>query len=512
MNTDRYAVVTRASENMKMLRRALLELTPQAIDTILDLMGTDSLYRGDEFRPAVEAFKTIQVAYEDSDKSDLFFWRHANNGICRFRNSAIGTLAISLSEGTSSIDSCVRVFEAMVAPTNYQRPKAIITTTMVDAAMKKLDELDLKTAVERRYATLEDLSTNNLLFADRQALAAMPDSLTNLLMKATTIKKAKSAKGMPAEEFFRTVVPGSDGISLLLENKHLTSFVSLTAPVHQDANNLFKWDNGFAWNYDGDVADSIKARVKAAGGSVTALLRVSLAWFNYDDLDIHCASPFGHISYRRRRGILDVDMNAGGGKSRAAVENLAFNDLPDGEYKVHVNNYAQRETIDTGFVVEYEYMGATTTLSYEAAVRNKQDIPVLTIQVKNGVPTMKPSGVVKSSTRPAEKWGLQTQTEVPVQAIALSPNHWGDKGVGNLHWLVFLKGCINPSTTRGLHNEFLRTDLVPHRRVFETLGNKLRCKPSTDQLSGVGFSGTRHEVATFTVKKDNTTRTYKVQF
>jgi len=54
-------------------------------------------------------------------------------------------------------------------------------------------------------------------------------------------------------------------------------------------------------------------------------------------------------------GILDVDMNAGRGQTREAVENVVWSTkMPDGPYKIVVNNFAQRETSNPGFVGETE--------------------------------------------------------------------------------------------------------------------------------------------------------------
>ena len=61
------------------------------------------------------------------------------------------------------------------------------------------------------------------------------------------------------------------------------NFVSLVAPEYPDAKSLFKWNNGFSWSYDGEVTDSIKERVKKAGGKVDGDIRVSVSWANGDD-------------------------------------------------------------------------------------------------------------------------------------------------------------------------------------------------------------------------------------
>lgn len=73
----------------------------------------------------------------------------------------------------------------------------------------------------------------------------------------------------------------------------------------------------------------------------------------------------------------------------------------------------------------------------------------------------------------------------------LSPNFWDDKSIGNKHFFFMLDGCKNPDSVRGFYNEFLMQDLYPHRKTFEVLSAKMRCEPSDDQLSGLGFSSTQ---------------------
>jgi hypothetical protein len=108
-----------------------------------------------------------------------------------------------------------------------------------------------------------------------------------------------------------------------------------------------------------------------------------------------------------------------------------------------------------------------------------------------------------------DKWGVKTNTPVPVDTILLSPNHWENSNKeGNLHWFFILKDCLNPDPTRGIYNEFLRSSLEKHRKVFEILASKTKCPYSDRQLSGVGFSATQK--ASVQVLADS--RPYEIQF
>ena len=71
--------------------------------------------------------------------------------------------------------------------------------------------------------------------------------------------------------------------------------------------------------------------------------------------------------------------------------------------------------------------------------------------------------------------------------------------------------CKNPEPVRGFFNEYLNSELTPHRKVFEVLADKMKTPYQEHQLSGLGFSSTmRNSVI---VKVDGTfSRTLKVNF
>ncbi len=48
--------------NFQMLKRAVTEITDDAIDTVLDLIATNAIYRGQEHKRTVEGFKQLKSA------------------------------------------------------------------------------------------------------------------------------------------------------------------------------------------------------------------------------------------------------------------------------------------------------------------------------------------------------------------------------------------------------------------------------------------------------------------
>lgn len=490
-------------------RRGLTEFQIGHFEDVLDLIENNGIYRGEEHKPAVQGFLEMLRKFKAlKDDPDLFAWENLDFKYAGFRNTAIGTLFVDLVEG-KDLENAVKAFEVKVAPTNYKRPTAVITQAMVEKAVQTMTDLGLHGAIARRYARLSDVSVNDVLFVDNESKGKMKDGISALL-EADVAKPAPSMKQavpITADKFVSEVLPTAKTVEVYAESKHLGNFVSLTGADGPER--PFKWNNNFAWSYDGDVTDSVKQRVKAAGGNVNALLRVSLSWFNLDDLDLHVLLPGGnHVYFGCKQGILDVDMNACRGTTRTPVENLAFNRLIDGEYRIFVNQYCQRETTDVGFAIEVEFGGEIRQFSYPTVVRQGHNVQCFTLHVKNGQLERIESDL-SSTLLSQEKWGVKTQTMVPVNAIMYSPNHWGNNAVGAKHLIFALKNCKNPDKARGFYNEFLRSDLEEHRKVFEILGARTKCAPSDDQISGLGFTAARGDAVTVVV---NGRRAYVVTF
>lgn len=499
-------ILSEARVSHDLLYRALNEITKDSIETVLELIAQNSLYRGVEYKSNLEGLLSAKIVYDSlpTEHKDFFIWQEYSKGFARIKNSAIGTLLVALSQG-EELDSAVKAFETMVAPANYKRPTALVTKEMVNRAKKQIEELGLTSALARRYATESDLTINNVLF--RGSNFSKSISSTDIFDEVATKSKPQNfskVEEITMENFIEKVLPSTTQLEVLFENKHKNRLVSLIAPEDPDSKNLFKWDNKFSWSYTGDLADhsNIKEKVKIAGGNITGDFRASLEWYNYDDLDLHLEQPgsYREISWRdkhdpRTGGRLDVDMNAGIGHTREPVENIVypqFSQMPNGSYRLSVHQFSKRENQDVGFAVEVQILDEVYNFEYPNSVNNYLLVADFVKNATGFIVMPKLPLVSSGSSKKSEKvWNIATEEFHPVKALMLSPNYWGSEVTGNKHYMFMLENCLNDGKARGFYNEFLSNSLHEYRKVMEVVGSKVRANESPDQLSGLGFSATQ---------------------
>ena len=493
-------VVGLRRDDVAILKRSLEEITDDSVEIVSELIAQKSLYRGEEHKSTIKALLDLKKKYNKlSGEQKVFFLWETATPATRIRNTVIGTLLTDLSEGVD-LEAAVKSFEAKVAPANYKRPKALVTQKMIDQAKKTVEELGIEDSLYRRYAVKTDISVNNVLFADNSVKPLMVGGVFDNI-KPTAQKAAvdfKNVETVEVSRFLSDVLPKATEVELFVENKLFGNFVSLVAPVHIDSKPLFKWDNGFSWSYDGEVTDSIKERVKKAGGKVDGDIRISLSWHNKDDLDLGVVKGGEKLYFGHKRAFgahLDVDTNGGGTHNYVdPVENIVWakrSDLKKGVYKIYVNQWSKRTSDNQGFEVEVEIMGDIYTYSARDNMPSGKTIEIGTLTVNGATGDVIVGGGLKKGGSSREKWGIKSGDFVPVEMIMRSPNFWDDKKIGNQHVFFMLKGCKNPESTRGFYNEFLRDDLTEHRKVFEMLAGVLKTPVSDDQLSGVGVSTTQ---------------------
>ncbi len=524
-------------DTRNVFKRSLDEITMDAIDTILELINSNTLYKGEEWKGALGEFKKYKKEYDKltSDvERDNYAWEQsvkAGIAIGRIRNHSIGTLLINVSE-EMDLDTAVKKYEQIVAPANYKRPKAIYTKKMLEDAKKTITELGYLDSLQRRFANLDDITVNNILFSNRDAAKRIvgADDIFGDMEKDVAVNPRKFSKvdEISATDFIDKVIPTAKEVEVFVENKHDKNFVSMIAPCNKEAKTMFKWNNGLSWAYTGNITDSdMKQNVKAAGGNVDGVLRFSIQWNesgkDNSDLDAHCIEPNGHEIFfgsdRKPRmssmgGQLDIDITQPNTQmpGKASVENITWLDksrMKPGVYKFFVNQYAARGS--KGFRAEVEFDGEIHSFEYNRPVSGNVQVAEVTMD-NNGNFTIKEKLSGSSTISSRNIWGVNTNQFVPVSVISYSPNYFDEQdGIGHRHLFFFLKDCVNTEEPNGYYNEFLKNELAEHKRVFEALGAKCHVEDTEDQLSGIGFSMTKR--AELIVKvKGATERIMKVKF
>lgn len=517
----------RLRDRKNVFKRSLDEISWEAANTVLELIESKTLYKGEEWMNAIREFKTYKTEYDyiRGDKKNNWAWKWsivAGDVVGKIRNHSIGVLLTDITNGME-LGEAVRRYERIVAPTNYKRPKAIFTKKMLEDAKKTVSELGYMDSLGRRFATMDDITVNNILFSNRDAAKKSSGNVFDDMMSDVTVdaKKFSRIEEVSADKFVNDILPTAKELEVLLENKHGTNMVSLIAPANKDAKSMFKWNNGFSWSYAGNITDSdIRENVKMAGGNVEGVLRFSIQWNdgnkpNDNDLDAHCFMKsamandhiyFGHKRSNYTRGFLDVDIIHPSEDTKGpAVENIAWaskSDMCAGIYKFVVDQYTYRGG-DDGFRAEIEFDGNIYSYTYDGKFPRTDKVEVATVTLdKNGNFSIQHHLKTEQSSR--DIWGLKSNTFVPVSTVMYSPNYWDDQnGIGHRHYFFMLKDCKNPDTPNGFYNEFLKHELEQHKRVFEALGGKMSVEWSDNQLSGLGFSATKCNELIVKVKGDN---------
>lgn len=543
--TDKNSALNDYRSGKDVLLRTLQEISTDAVNTLLDLCDQNALYKGPEYVKLLKEFKQIKDAYNklelgnDEEQTRLYFaWEksiEAGPVVSRIKNTAIGTLLVDISNGVD-IEEAVKKYETITAPSNYKRSKPIFTKKMLEDARKTIEDLGYSESLPRRFATLQDITVNDILFVNRNDAKKMKDgdSIFDQLSKmASSPKEAKPQKFDGVEEigadaFVSDILPSAEEVQVYLENKHSGNFMSLIAPKNEGSKSMFKWGNNFSWAYSGNMTDSMKQRVKEFGGRVDGDLRFSIQW-NEDghdncDLDAHCVERFGMYGayeiyfgsaraprFSPTKGQLDVDIISPGGN--IAVENITWANrktMKPGIYKFFVHVYAGRAA--KGFRAEIEFDGNIYSFNCDRPISFNQKIPVADVEYcRDGTFKIRPILPLGSSSK--DIWNLKTNEFVPVSTICYSPNHWStaENQTGHKHLFFMLKNCKSDETPSGMFNEYLVDELYSHRRVMEALSNEMRVTSSDDQLSGLGFAFDKR--ADIVVKVSGTeTRVFRVKF
>lgn len=506
-------------QEFQMLKRALSDFKEENVQKALGWLKAGQIPRSERFVSIVEWFLDLQERMKAKDglKRDDLIWlasAAAPAGFCHIRASVVGTLLQDIEAG-NSFETCKRNFADKVDPSAYQRSQTAPDAGNIRRAEAIVEELGLAKSLERRYAKLSDIEALWIARGpkDRPAEVQEGGVFASVEARKRAPKTTVQAPTSPAvkltwEKFRATVLPEAETMALLAPAGGGRFAALVTA---QDASSppLLQWDspdrrNPVSWYYHGGVDAEIRNRVIKAGGVHEGVsIRVSLIWWNRNDLDLHCVTPEGkHICFHDKRpsgqyGWLDVDKNVRG-ETTEPVENIRWlrGQARPGNYSFYVLNYRFHEpsAFPTRFSVELEIDGQVYKKDGEipATVAHGANInrmpPVFAFEYGNG---QAPLGLAGASTS-SSSWGVQPGQWTKVRAVTLSPNLWGPMPQTHhgRHVFFLLDGCRDSTSGlgRGFFAEALRSELREVRSTLEAYAAKTPIQGAEGaEACGVGF-------------------------
>ena len=517
INTNRLKtakqVLAEKKEEVRLLSMALNDFDEEIIQQAIDLLESDSLYRGNRFVDMVQWFKGIKVCLRNikgtAKRHNLLVLlaSSAPSGAARIKNTVVGELMYNLKEGMSTTE-VINKFNAMMDPSRYMRAQSDPSVNAVAEAEKVIESLGLAPSLERRYLKIEEIPEEEVLWRHRHTLekdkivTAQPLTaggvFGGVLNKVQASKPKTRRDDVPAtkmtwEKFKKTILPNILTMEAKIDNPN--KLMALVTAVYPERENILQWSNPVSWYYHGGIDSEMKKRVEEAGGRYEDnKIRCSLMWNSYTDLDLHCITPRrSHIYYgskQRDGGYLDVDMNVSP-TTQTPVENIRWKDsAPNGRYQFYVHNYTDRNNRNNPFKVELQV--GSTILTYEGILGREGDTQIVfEFDYRDGqIVNMLTTGATLSNS---ESWNVEDNSFVSVDLVTTSPNLWGDNNLTQFgeHTFFILDGCKDTSEGkgRGFFNETLIKDLYPIRKTLEAYTSVTPIQGVDEATAcGLGFS------------------------
>lgn len=234
--------------------RALEEFTRQHLDTALDLLKTDSLYRSEKVLGQAEWLRNLHAARANARAHGAaranVVWRAvatAPAGFCHPRSSMIGTLLEDIAAG-KDYDAVARAFAAKMHPLAYQRPQAAPAAGAIAAAEKVIAQLDAAGALARRFARVDEVQAVWRPAPPKTERPERGGVFGHLQPKgsAPTRSMRIPAQTMTWTKFETTVLPTADRLEILAPAHG--NYAALVTAVDPDAPPIIQWDHEDARN------------------------------------------------------------------------------------------------------------------------------------------------------------------------------------------------------------------------------------------------------------------------
>lgn len=287
-------------QDQEMLLRGLAEFDVDVVRRAHTLLTNGQLHRSEKHIGVAKWLLGLHEALgskRNERTREHLTWRavaSAPAGFCHVRSSMIGTLLEDLAAGLA-FDALKRRFDDKMDPLKYQRPTAAPSEGNVAQAEAIVKKLGTAGALERRFATLEEVLPH-AIWAPKPAGRDAPgrDAPTSggvfghLKTREQVSAKAPTDADMPAvtmtwEKFRRTILPAAEYIEFFAPPAKRQYYALVTA-ASPDAPPILQWDqedrrNPFSWyTYPNGTEPDAWNLTASAWHPVTAVVGLPFMW------------------------------------------------------------------------------------------------------------------------------------------------------------------------------------------------------------------------------------------
>lgn len=289
-------------EDHNTVARALGEFTPTMLQTAVQLLKSDALYRSEKVLGAAEWL--LKVSEErrtlTGELRENALWREialAPAGFCHPRSSMLGSLLEDIAKGLPYEDVS-RMFAAKMHPLSYQRPQAAPSAGNIAQAEKLVEQMGLAPSLKRRFARLDEVQS--LWKATPKALVV--EGSGGVFAHLTPKSEAPSStlrippQTMTWEKFLRTVLP--DARSIELNAPAHGNYCALVTAEDPESPPILQWDrldrrNPVSWYLYN-------------GGSTVGHWNITVGWRKVNAITEQPSSWFGAKLEHQGSGVLFI--------------------------------------------------------------------------------------------------------------------------------------------------------------------------------------------------------------
>lgn len=239
-------------EDFKILSRGINEFSNEIVKQAVTILQADALYRSEKVLGVATWLNSLQEKIDntkDNKQKNNIMWLEvakAPPGFCHIRSTMINSLLEDLAANLPLKDVQAK-FAAKLNPLKYQRPQAAPKEGNIKQAEKIIEKLNAEGALERRFATLDDIkiywSPKEIKKIQKEQKS---DGIFSHLLKEKKEASRNISEEIPAklitwEKFEKTVLPTAAKIEYWIENKNKV-YLALVTAMYANTKPIIQWD------------------------------------------------------------------------------------------------------------------------------------------------------------------------------------------------------------------------------------------------------------------------------